>query len=216
MVENAARKIQRENQDRRIKKYFVNVAGEDFPPKRLIASALDVTADLFDAAAAIRWLQAVGYEVHDKNSAASEPINFAAIEKAVDRRDLSSFLASVQAINWKKRSAAELVKTIRYALSLGAPAVAQQLAQLGAHEFGDDPVINRMARILAPAKVLRANLPPDPGVLQNHEWLKKHASEYRKHWVALQNGNLLSSGASIAEVKSKLPDRKGILIMRIP
>jgi len=46
MVENAARKIQRENQDRRIKKYFVNVAGEDFPPKRLIANALNVTADL--------------------------------------------------------------------------------------------------------------------------------------------------------------------------
>jgi hypothetical protein len=70
--------------------------------------------------------------------------------------------------------------------------------------------------MLAPAKVLRANLPPDPGVLQNHEWLKKHASEYRKRWVALENGNLLFSGDTVAEVGSKLPDRKGVLIMRIP
>jgi len=161
-------------------------------------------------------LQAVGYEVHDKNSAASEPINFAAIEKAVDRRDLPSLLASVQAINWKKRSAAELVKVTQYALSLGALAAAQRLAQLGAREYGADPAVKRLARILAPAKVLRANLPPDPRVLRNYEWLKKNASEYRKRWVALQNGKLLSSGDSIGDVKSKVHDLEGVLLTRIP
>jgi hypothetical protein len=73
-----------------------------------------------------------------------------------------------------------------------------------------------LARILAPGKVLRANLPPDPGVLQNHHWLKRNASEYKKRWVALENGNLLLSGDSIAELKSKLSDRKGVLFVRIP
>jgi hypothetical protein len=93
---------------------------------------------------------------------------------------------------------------------------AQRLAQIGEHLHRNDPAIERLGRMLAPAKVLRTNLPPDPGVLQNHEWLKKHASEYRKRWVALQNGKLLSSGDSIGDVRSKMRDLKGILLTRIP
>ena len=143
-------------------------------------------------------------------------LDFAALETAAGRRDLRSFVAAEQIVNWRKRSATELAKAIQYALSLGAFAVAQQLAQVGAREHGDDPVVKRLARMLAPAKVLRANLPPDPRVLQNHEWLKKHASEYRKRWVALENGNLLFSGDSISEVRSKVGARKGVLFMRIP
>jgi hypothetical protein len=217
MVENAARQIVREGQKRRIVKYFVNIAGDDLPIKQLIGAALEVKpADYFDANQAKRWLQKLGYAVRDKNSEALEPVDFAAIDKAVDRRDLSSFLAAVQTIDWKKRAAAELVKATQYALSLGALAAAQRLAQLGARQHGDDPVVKRLARILAPAKVLRANLPSDPRVLQNHEWLKKHASEYRKRWVALQNGKLLSSGDSIGDVRSKVHDLKGVLLTRIP
>ncbi len=151
-----------------------------------------------------------------RGPAASEPVDFAALEWAAGRGDLNSFLAAVQVVNWENRSAAELVKATQYALSLGAFAVAQQLVQVGARLHGDDSVVKRLARILAPAKVLRTNLPPDPRVLQNHEWLKKHASEYRKRWVALENGNLLFSGDSIAELKSKVRDRKGVLFMRIP
>jgi hypothetical protein len=145
-----------------------------------------------------------------------EPRDFVALERAADRRDLHSFLAALQTVNWRERTAEELVKATRYALSLGAFAVAQRLAEVGERLHGEDPAIKRLARMLAPAKVLRANLPPDPRVLQDHEWLKKHASEYRKRWVALENGKLLVSGDSIADVRSKLGDRKGVLLMRIP
>lgn len=68
MVESAARKIVREDHARPIKKYIVSVAGEDFPPKKLITEALGVTPDLFDAHAATRWMRALGYEVRDEGS----------------------------------------------------------------------------------------------------------------------------------------------------
>jgi hypothetical protein len=156
------------------------------------------------------------YAAGSGDSAGSEPFDFVTLERAASRGDLRSFMQAVQVVNWRKRSAAELVKAIQSALSLRAFSVAQKLARTGEHLHGDDAVLKRLARMLAPAKVLGADLPPDPGVLQNHQWLKKHASEYRKRWVALQNGNLLFSGDSIADVRSKVGDRKGVLLMRIP
>jgi hypothetical protein len=143
-------------------------------------------------------------------------LDFAVLEGAAGRNDLHSFLAAERIVNWGKRSSAELAKATQYALSLGAFGVAQQLAEMGERLYKNDPVIKRFARMLAPAKVLRTNLPPDPRVIQNHEWLKKHASEYKKRWVALENGNLLFSGDSITEVESKVRDLRGVLLMRIP
>jgi hypothetical protein len=145
-----------------------------------------------------------------------EVLDFAAIQEAAHRRDVRSFIAAVQGVNWGKRSVGELNETIEQALSLGAFVIAHQLAVEGAQQHGDNPLMKRLARILAPAKIVRADLPADPGVLQNHEWLKKHASEYREQWIAVENGKLLFSGDSITEVTTKLGGRKGVLVMRVP
>jgi len=145
-----------------------------------------------------------------------EVLDLAAIREAAERRDLRSFIAAVHWVNWGMRSAGELEETIERALSLGAFVVAQQLAMEGAQQHRDDPSAKRLARMLAPAKILRTDLPADPGVLQNHEWLKKHASGYRGRWVALANGELLLSGDSIAELKTTLGGRSGVLLMRVP
>jgi hypothetical protein len=74
-----------------------------------------------------------------QRSAALGPVDFVALERAADARDLASFLKTVKVVSWTKRSAPELAKAIQYALSLGAFAVAQQLAQVGAREHGEDP-----------------------------------------------------------------------------
>jgi hypothetical protein len=145
-----------------------------------------------------------------------EVLDFAVIQEAAHRRDVRSFIAAAQGVNWGKRSVGELNETIEHALSLGAFVIAHQLAVEGAQQHGDNPLVKRLARMLAPAKIVRADLPADPGVLQNHEWLKKHASEYREHWVALENGKLLFSGDSITELTSKLGGRKRVLVMRVP
>jgi hypothetical protein len=142
-------------------------------------------------------------------------LDFAALERAARRQDLHSFVAAEQVVNWNKKPVGELAKAIQYSLSVGAFAVAQRLAEVGKRVHGDDPTIGRLARILAPAKVL-TSVAPDPGVRQNHEWLKKHARQYRKRWVALENGVLLFTGDSFSKLRSRLGDRKGVLLMRIP
>jgi hypothetical protein len=145
-----------------------------------------------------------------------EILDFAVIQEAAHRRDLRSFIAATQGINWGKRSVDELSETIEHALSLGAFVIAHRLAVEGAEQHADNPLVNRLARMLAPAKIVRENLPADPTVLQNHEWLKKHASECRGRWIALENGKLLYSGDSITEITTKLDGRKGLLVMRVP
>ena len=104
-----------------------------------------------------------------QGSVPSEQLDFAELERAANDEDLGSFLKAVRIVNWPKASGAELVKAVQYALSLGAYALAQELAQLGERLHSEDPVVRRIAQILAPAKVLRTDLPPDPRVLQNHE-----------------------------------------------
>lgn len=143
-------------------------------------------------------------------------LDFSALETAAFRRDVRSFVAALQIVNWAKRSPGDFAKATQIALELGAFAVAQELAAAGAREYSNDATAKRLARILAPARVVRSDLPSDATVVGNREWLKKHAAAYRKRWVALQDGKLLYAGESLEEVKSKLSAIKGVLLMRVP
>jgi hypothetical protein len=140
----------------------------------------------------------------------------ALINDAARSEDLLSFLAVANTVDWNRQPAADIVTTVEHALSLGAFGLAGRLASEGAQLHADDAQISRLAHILAPARVLRADLPADPGIKLNREWLRKHAAAYRHYWVAIQNGELLGYAASIRELTSKIQDRKGVLLMHIP
>jgi hypothetical protein len=140
----------------------------------------------------------------------------ASIDDAARRQDLRSFVAAVEAVDWNQQPAADIVNAVEHALSLGAFGLAGRLALEGARLHVNDANISRFANVLAPARILRADLPADPGIKLNREWLKKHAVTYRNHWVAIRNGELLDHADSIRELTSRLRDRKGVLLMRIP
>jgi hypothetical protein len=140
----------------------------------------------------------------------------ALIDDAARREDLPSFLAAANAVDWNRQPAADIVTTVEHALSLGAFGLAGRLASEGTQLHANDARISRLAHILAPARVLRADLPADPGIKLNREWLKKHAGAYRHYWVAIQNGELLGYAASIRELTLKIQNRKGVLLMHIP
>lgn len=140
----------------------------------------------------------------------------ALINDAARREDLLSFLAAADAVDWNRQPAADIITTVQHALSLGAFGLAGRLASEGAQLHANDAQISRLAHVLAPARVLRADLPADPGIKLNREWLRKHAAAYRHYWVAIENGELLSYAASIRELASKIQDRKGVLLMHIP
>jgi hypothetical protein len=145
--------------------------------------------------------------------------NLALLHDAVRRQDLPSFLAATEAVDWNRRPTGDFVRTVEQALSLGAFDLAGRLALEGDRLHRDHSLnsrLSRLAYILAPSRVLRTDLPSDPGIKLNREWLKKHAAAYRHRWVAIRNGELLGHADSIRELISRVSDRRGALLMRIP
>lgn len=44
------------------------------------------------------------------------------------------------------------------------------------------------------------------------KWIKEHREEYVGRWVALRDDVLIADGANYAEMRSKLPTLRGLLI----
>jgi hypothetical protein len=138
------------------------------------------------------------------------------LEGAVAGDDRSAFEIAIEAIDWSKHSPKDLVDAIRLAFKVDAHGIAHTLAQIGARLFSDDEACQKYARALAPAKLLRTDLPPQPGAEADIRWLREHASEYRGRYVALKDGELLDAADSFAPLIAKFPRGSLVLVTRIP
>ena len=138
------------------------------------------------------------------------------LEKAALARDVSAFSKAEQAIDWRGCLAEDYLRAIELALEIGAPMTARHLSEKGAQHYPKHGTLQMYARVLAPPKIVRADLPADPGVAANALWLKKHSSEYRGRWVALSKGELLNSADRFDQLIEKLSSKQGVLLTRIP
>lgn len=138
------------------------------------------------------------------------------LENAVASDDKSGFGKAADAIDWSKHAPEDLIRAIHLALEVGAHGTAHNLAKIGARQFPDHEPAQRYARILAPAKLLRADLPPDPGIEADALWLKKHSGEYRGRYIALKDGELLDADDSFEPLVAKFPRGSRVFITRIP
>lgn len=136
-----------------------------------------------------------------------------ALQEAVEQGDTQAFKELVQQIDWKRRSAHEWQQAVRMALAVGAPLLARELATKGARAHPDAPELAKMARILAPPRLLGTR-PANPSVGANIRWMREHAARHRGQWVAVRNGELVATGASLAELLAKVPDRENTLFAR--
>jgi hypothetical protein len=90
-----------------------------------------------------------------------------------------------------------------------------------AKDSGDDILhpnhleLRKMAHVLAPPRVINADILPAPSVRANQAWLRDHADEYKGQWVALQEGVLLAAGATAREVWDCLENTNGIMITKV-
>ncbi len=139
----------------------------------------------------------------------------AMLEIAAEAGDETAFVQAASAIDWSQRSAADFARTVRLALAAGAHLMARKLANQGHWLYADHEELAKMARILAPPRVVSANLPPDPSVRANLEWIRAHAAEYRGLWVALKEGVLLASASTARELRDQLPTTAGLFLTRV-
>ena len=138
-----------------------------------------------------------------------------ALEIAAELGDEEAFVEAASEIDWSQCRATEFVRAVRLALAAGAHLLARHLAMRGTRLYPGHRELEQMARILAPPRVVRTDLPSVPSLRANQAWLQAHADEYRGQWVALRDGVLLARADTARQVRASLESTEGVLITRV-
>lgn len=139
----------------------------------------------------------------------------AVLEIAAEVGDETAFVRAASEIDWSQRPAADFARAVRLALAAGAHLLARNLAAQGAKLHPDHLELRKMARVLAPPRVVRTDIPSLPSLQANHAWLRAHGGEYRGRWVALQDGMLLATAATARQLRAYLESTDGVLITKV-
>lgn len=138
-----------------------------------------------------------------------------ALVVAAESRNEVAFLQAARQVDWSQRPASDLDHAIRLALSAGAHFYARGLADLAVKLYPGNQELQKMARILAPPRVVQKRLPPDPSVRANQAWLAEHAQAYKGLWVALDRGILVAAAPTVAGLRLQLDDLAGVFITKV-
>jgi hypothetical protein len=133
------------------------------------------------------------------------------MEAAAEAADERSFIAAFNRIDWKLQPPEALMRAVRLAITADAPLVARKLATEGAQRHPEHAELQKAARVLAPPKVIRSDLPPNPGMAHNVRWLKEQGAPYRGSWVALREGQLLATADSLQALIERVGKHRDIL-----
>lgn len=139
----------------------------------------------------------------------------AALEIAAEAGNETAFLQATSKVDWLQRPATDFVRAVRLALAAGAHLFARNLAAEGARLHPDYLELCKMANILAPPRIINADIPATPSVRANQAWLRHHADEFKGQWVALREGTLLAAGATAREVWDHLENTDGIMLTKV-
>lgn len=140
------------------------------------------------------------------------------LSAAAEAGEAERFDAICRQIDWSSRSPGDFIRAIKLALLAGAFMTARRLSEKGVERFPDEPLIRRHAELQAPARVIRSDLPAEPEMGLNMDWLKRNRDGYRGKWVALKNGELCGEADTLkALVKQVGPIKNvpGLLVTRI-
>ena len=137
------------------------------------------------------------------------------LEIAAQMGNEAGFVQAANETDWSQRSAGDFVRATRLALAAGAHLLARNLAAWGAKLHPEAPELQKMARVLAPPRVLRSDLLPEPSAEANRAWLRDNADQYKGQWVALRNGVLVARARTAKELRAHLDTADGILMTRV-
>jgi hypothetical protein len=103
---------------------------------------------------------------------------------------VSAFAKAERAIDWAARPPGDFIRAIDLAIGIGAFVAARRISEKGARQYPHHEDLQKYALVLAPPRILRVDLPANPGAEADTRWLKKHSLEYRGRWVGLRNGEI--------------------------
>jgi hypothetical protein len=107
------------------------------------------------------------------------------------------------------------MNAIREALAAEDYYGARTLAEQAHREHPDDPELATAARVLAPPRVLRDDLPPDPAIRVNMDWMEREAANYPGQWVAVKDGKVVGVAPTVRELKQRVANLKGLFVVKV-
>lgn len=131
-----------------------------------------------------------------------------------EQGDGAAFARQAAEIVWNVYPPQDIARAVRLALAAGAPLTARQISAEGHQLYPEDAELAKMARILAPPKLLGTS-PANPSRRLDQEWLRHHAHEYRGQWLALKDGVLVAAAPTAQQLKSLVPEMNGVLVTRV-
>jgi hypothetical protein len=144
-------------------------------------------------------------------------LQMAQLEAFAEIGSEEAFVSIANAIDWSERSSDDFENAIRLALLVGAHLKARNLALEAVDYFPDNIELQKFSRMLAPPRVIKVDIPANPNLRANRDWLVTHANEYRGRWIALRGGELLASALSLKEIIDQVGDLKNreILVTQV-
>lgn len=139
----------------------------------------------------------------------------ARLKAAAEAGDEQAFLSAQRMIDWRLRPPEDFLGAVQLAFAAGAHLAARRLSSQGAAQYPDHRELQRYARVLAPPKVTQSNLPSNPTLKANRDWLMMQGDQYRGQWVALRDGELLESAPSLKSLAEQIEDTKGVLLTKV-
>jgi hypothetical protein len=119
-------------------------------------------------------------------------------------------------VPWAACSAADLAWIVRLAPRAGAHLLARDVAARGAQRYPNHAELQKMARILAPPRTVRRDVPTDRSWAANRAWPVAHGEAYRGQWVALKEGELLAAAPTARRVCDAVDRAIEVLILKVP
>ena len=108
----------------------------------------------------------------------------------------------------------DFIQAIKNALEVGEYPKAQQLAFEAVEHYPEHEEVLKYAYVLAPAMIIEGNPTPEDRNLYRG-WLKHNHFKYRQRWVALRKGQFMSDASRSDELKERVGDTKGVVMISI-
>lgn len=124
-----------------------------------------------------------------------------------------AFLKELPSLQWPRCSAEDVIKVIRLALRAGAHGAVQGITIQGLKYHPNSPDVQKYARLYGtPQRAASHNSIRHLNHMVNKAWLAAHAGEYQNQWIAVRDGTLLGSAATLEELVEKVGDTKRALV----
>ncbi len=127
--------------------------------------------------------------------------------------NLGQFVQAYHQIDWDNQEANAFARAVTLALQTGAHLIARECALAGNRRFPDYLELQKMARILAPPNAKSIPGQGNPSWRANRAWLQQHWDDYRGHWVALRQGQLLAVADDVNGLVAQVGELKGTDIL---